>query len=79
MVRSAGTSASARITVTKTLLGWADCLVFMERKHKQNLLGKFRDELKDKRFYVLDIPDLYSYMDPKLIDILTSHWKNIIS
>jgi len=77
-VRSAGTSPSARIIVTKPLLGWADCLIFMERKHKRNVLEKFRDELKDKRFYVLDIPDHYGYMDTELIDILTSHWKNII-
>lgn len=79
VVRSAGTSASARIRVTETLLKWADCLVCMERKHKRNLLEKFRDELKDKQFYVLDIPDHYGYMDSELIDMLTLHWKNIIN
>lgn len=74
-VKSAGTSASARIKVTAKLLQWADIVFAMEKRHKQRLQESFPSESVDKSIIVLDIPDDYPFMDPELIGML----KNAIS
>lgn len=65
--RSAGTEPSARIGVTAKLIGWADIIFVMEKKHRERLNEKFNDLLLDKKLIVLDIPDEYQYMDEELI------------
>ena len=70
LVRSAGTSPSARRTVTAEDVAWADVIVVMEPKHKARLVGAFRDELGATPVHVLDIPDEYRRMDPELVEIL---------
>jgi predicted protein tyrosine phosphatase len=47
---------------------WAEVIFVMEEKHKSRLRTEYADLLRDKRLYVLDIPDEYKYMDPALID-----------
>lgn len=69
-VRSAGTAASARIKVSAKHILWADCIFVMEQKHKQRLFEAFPDEMQGKRIVVLDIEDVYTYMDEELIDSL---------
>ena len=39
----------------------------MEQKHRERLLSDFPGEMRFKEIHVLDIPDNYRYMDPKLI------------
>lgn len=69
-VRSAGTEPSARIKVSAKNISWADIIFVMEKKHKQRLLQKFRDEIEDKTLVILDIEDDYQYMDNELIDMI---------
>lgn len=69
-VRSAGTARSARRTVSISDIRWADLILVMEDKHRARLRAQFRDELRYKRLHSLDIPDLYRYMDPDLIELL---------
>lgn len=69
-VRSAGTSSRAKRTVSVKDLRWADVVLVMEQKHKTRLQAQFRDEVRYKTLYVLDIPDDYRYMDQELIDLL---------
>ena len=69
-VRSAGTSASARIKINAKLIDWADLIFVMEKKHKQILSASFMDSLSNKQVIVLDIPDDYQYMDEELIEEL---------
>nr|WP_233342995.1 hypothetical protein [Hyphomonas sp. Mor2] len=69
-VRSAGTSRNARRTITITDIRWADLILVMEDKHRARLRAQFRDELRYKRLHSLDIPDLYRFMDPDLIEVL---------
>ncbi|MFC8683555.1 low molecular weight protein tyrosine phosphatase family protein [Brevibacillus porteri] len=71
-VRSAGTETGARIKVTSGLIGWADLIFCMEKKHVRRLQEKFSSELMDKRIFCLGIPDEYMYMDQELIEILKS-------
>lgn len=70
VVRSAGTEPGARIRITSGLIGWADIIYVMEKKHFRRLKDKFGDELNDKVIINLNIPDDYGYMDEELIEIL---------
>lgn len=68
--RSAGTSPKARKTVGPADIRWADIILVMEKKHRSRLLAEFTRMLDHKPVHVLDIPDLYQYMDPELVDEL---------
>ena len=69
-VRSAGTEASARIKVTPGLLGWADVIVVMEKRHKARLQQKHPDAMSGKRYVCLFVADDYEFMEQGLIDVL---------
>ena len=71
-VRSAGTQPGARVVVTEGHIGWADVIFCMEKSHLAKLRGKFSKALEGKRVICLHIPDDYAFMDPELIDELTS-------
>jgi predicted protein tyrosine phosphatase len=70
VARSAGTTDGARTKVTPGLIGWADHIIMMDKKHKEQLTRKYRDELAKKKLSVLHIPDDFELMDPKLIELL---------
>ncbi|MEG5162687.1 methyltransferase domain-containing protein [Microcoleus sp. AT3-A2] len=69
-VRSAGTEKGARIRVTEGLLGWADLIFVMEKKHGDQLRSKFPESLEGKKVICLQIPDNYEYMEPELVELL---------
>lgn len=69
-VRSRGTSRNARRPVTKHDIQWADVILVMEQKHKQRLLDEHPGEMQFQAVHVLDIPDDYAFMDPRLIELL---------
>lgn len=68
--RSAGTENGARIKVTAGLLGWADMIFCMEKKHADRLRDRFPEELVGKKLLTLRIPDNYRFMDPALLGLL---------
>ncbi len=69
-MRSAGTEKGARIRVTEGLIGWADLIFVMEKKHAARLGSKFPASLTGKKVICLQIPDNYRYMEPELVEIL---------
>jgi protein-tyrosine phosphatase len=69
-VRSAGTERSAQIRLSQKLIEWAEVIFVMENKHKTRIQKTFRASLQDQELVVLDIPDVYPYMDEALIKIL---------
>ncbi|MEG3899701.1 MULTISPECIES: methyltransferase domain-containing protein [unclassified Microcoleus] len=69
-VRSAGTEKGARIRVTEGLVGWADLIFVMEKKHGDRLRSKFPESLEGKKVICLQIPDNYQYMEPELVELL---------
>ncbi|SHG41337.1 low molecular weight protein tyrosine phosphatase family protein [Massilia sp. CF038] len=69
-VRSAGTSAGARRTVSEHDIGWAEVILVMEEKHKSRLKAQFGRLLEGRAIHVLDVPDDYKYMDPELVELL---------
>ena len=70
-VRSAGVSRSARRRVTNADIEWADLIFVMEEEHKARLKQLFGGDLPEHVF-VLDIPDEYQFMEPGLVEMITS-------
>lgn len=68
-VRSAGVRTEAPRRINAADLAWADVVFAMEREHKQWIQTRFRD-MDLPPIDVLDIPDDYEVMDPKLLAIL---------
>jgi len=66
-VKSAGTSKTARIRVSRSLIDWSEIIFVMEPKHRTILQDQFGEALMGKRLIVLDIPDEYRYMDEDLV------------
>jgi len=77
-VRSAGTSRNARHPLTVRDIRWADIIFVMEDKHAQRIRAEFRDETRHKAMHVLDIPDDYKFMDPELVDLITTKTERVL-
>ena len=71
--RSAGTERNARIKVTPGLLGWADIIFCMEKKHLRRIREKYSDIIADKKVVCLHITDDYEFMDQELQDLLKDY------
>ena len=71
--RSAGTEQNARIKVTPSLLGWADIIFCMEKKHMRRLKEKYPDIIAGKKLVCLYIYDDYEFMDRELQELLKSY------
>jgi predicted protein tyrosine phosphatase len=69
-VRARGLSSKAKRTITEDDVLWADVILVMERRHRGQLLERFRAMVERERVHVLDIPDEYQFMDPELIEEL---------
>jgi predicted protein tyrosine phosphatase len=69
-VASAGLNHDAPQPLTPALLEWADVVYVMEKAHLSRIRKRFRRFLNRQRLICLDIPDLYGYMDPELIELL---------
>lgn len=77
--RSAGTETNARIKVTAGLIGWADIIFCMEKKHVRRIREKYNDSVITKKVICLNIPDNYDFMDEALIDILETNVDEYLS
>jgi predicted protein tyrosine phosphatase len=75
-VKSAGTAKGARIKLTVGLIGWADVIFVMEKRHKEIMQQDFGEILSDKKIIILHIPYDYEYMDEELIEILKQRLVN---
>ncbi len=67
---SAGTESNARVKVTPGLLGWADIIFCMEKKHVRRIREKYSDIVAGKQVVCLNISDAYEYMDRELQEVL---------
>lgn len=68
--KSAGTQKGSRVRVTAGLIGWADRIFVMEKRHAESLRRKFPEALRGKNPICLHISDRYRYMDAELIQLL---------
>ena len=82
--RCAGTSQEyAIVPVTEALVIWSNDILVMDELQQSIINGiqnKLAEEMEDyeyKRVINLDIPDEYSYRDPKLVEIMKEKFKQI--
>lgn len=78
-VRSAGTENNSRVKVTEGMLGWADIIVTMEKKHSSKVRTKYQETISSKPIICLHIPDDYTFMDNLLIQLLEDSFEDIIA
>ena len=69
-VRSAGTSAEALVRVNDRMLAWADVIFVMDAEQRAAIESAFPDHPALDRLVCLDIPDDYTFLDPRLVRLL---------
>lgn len=69
--KSAGILPEAAVPVSSELLGWADKIFVMEDIHEEYLRINFAQETKYREIIILDIYDLYYFMQPDLVELIT--------
>ena len=72
IVCSAGTEKNSRVKVTPGIIGWAEIIYCMEKKHVRRIREKYNDLLTGKEVICLNIPDDYAFMDDELVNLLRS-------
>ncbi|MBU1199842.1 MAG: phosphotyrosine protein phosphatase [Nanoarchaeota archaeon] len=68
--RSAGLFNEQPISEQEIL--WADLVVVMEENQRSEIAKRFPKEYLKKKIISLEIPDIYKYNQPELIDVLKS-------
>jgi len=76
--RSAGTSHEADQPLTKELIRWAHLIVVMEPRHKDHVQSVFAADLDGRELVCLDIPDIYYFEDPRLLEILNDKVPSVL-
>jgi predicted protein tyrosine phosphatase len=70
-VRSAGTSEEALVRINERMLEWADIIFVMDDDQTRAVTRMFPGHPKLDRVVCLDILDLYHFLDPELVSLLT--------
>lgn len=68
--RAAGSASNfALIPVDEVLIAWADEIVFVNRENYNDVAYLFKEDLAryQPEITVLNIPDIYPYRDPRLV------------
>ena len=76
--RSAGTSDEANQPLTSELVRWAHLIVVMEPRHRDHVQSAFAEDLGERELVCLDIPDIYDFEDPRLLDLLNEKVPSIL-
>lgn len=76
-VRSAGLYNER--PVKKSQLEWAEVIVVMEDDQRTEIGRRFPEVYLKKQIISLNIPDVYSYKQPELINILRSRMPKILN
>jgi predicted protein tyrosine phosphatase len=69
-VRSAGTEEDALVRVNKRMLDWADVIFAMDPLQMEALRRMFPANPALERVICLEIDDVYSFLEPRLVQIL---------
>ncbi len=70
-VRSAGTSAEALVRVNARMLDWANVIFVMDDEQVRAVETMFPGHAALGRIVCLHIPDDYTFLDPRLVHLLT--------
>lgn len=75
--RSAGTDREALVPLTPLLVEWADELVFVNQENFQIYMKHMALETGyEPNIRVLDIPDEYEHMHPRLVDAFREQYED---
>lgn len=58
--------------VTEKQISWADSIVVMEDFQRTELSKRFPEQYMQKRIVSLNIPDIYQFNQPELVELLKS-------
>lgn len=73
--RAAGSAPYALVPLSTNLIVWADEIVFVNKENYQEVLKTVN--LDGKVIKVLDIPDEYEHMHPKLIQYFQEQYEKL--
>ena len=73
--RSAGTESYALIPVTEDLLMWCNEVVCADTEHALYIRDKMMEWMLDKPVINLNIPDIYEYRNPELIELIKERYE----
>lgn len=68
--RAAGMHDYALVEVDDVLVEWADIIICADSDKYQLLQDKFKHLLEGKKIHNFNIPDIYEYKNPELIEII---------
>jgi predicted protein tyrosine phosphatase len=74
-VRSAGTEKDAMVQVNTRMLEWADVIFTMDSQQRRSLEQMFPAHPALQRLTCLDIQDVFTFLDPKLVELLEERVK----
>lgn len=78
-VRNCGTEESyALIPISEALVKWADEIVFVNKGNYRVVESEIIRLGFENKCYVLDIPDVYGFNDPILIDICKEQYSKVV-
>ena len=69
-VRSAGTEEDALVRVNARMLEWAEVIFVMDPMQIESLRRMFPSHPVLDRVICLDIPDVFMFLQPKLVELL---------
>ena len=64
--------------VTEKQISWADVVVVMEDFQRREIAKRFPNKCIQKRIVSLDIPDVYHYNQPELVEALKKKFDGLI-
>ncbi len=65
--------------LTKEQLQWADKIIVMEEHQREEIGKRFPKEYMKKMILCLDIPDMFHYNQPELINLLKNKMKKLFN
>ena len=68
----AGIEPGADARLSAEQLDWADRIYCFEPRQKTRISDLHGRHLRGRTVYTLDVPDLYTFMQPELIDLLVN-------
>lgn len=67
--RSCGIHDYALIQIDSVLVNWADIIIFLHKDVYKACPLPYKS-VKGKQIIIFDVPDIYAYKDPELLEIL---------
>ncbi len=74
-VRACGIHDYALVPIDSVLVAWADIIIFVHKDIYEDCPLPYKS-VKGKQIIIFDVPDIYAYKDPELLEILAKECAN---